>query len=204
MVDPNAGPVPDDGARDPGAPGGPGEPGGSGASRPDESAWTDAWAEEQWSSLVADLEAPSAVADARSPVTPAEPDGHDVPRPGEPPAGAGSEPPPRTIDVAPWVAPAGPRDWPSGPEVDRLEEQESHFVPPEPPPLLGRDPLLNLAWGLVAVAPLVVLVLLVVVRPFPALVGQVAGAAFLAGLGILVWRMPHRRDGDDDDPGAVV
>jgi len=185
MVDPNAGPVPDDGARDPGAPGGPGEHGDEGAARPDESGWTDAWAEEQWKSLVADLE------------TPADGGASDLPT-------AGTDVPARSIEVAPWVQPTRPRDWPAGPEVEDLEDQESHFVPPEPPPVLGRDPLLNLAWGLVGAAPLVVLVLLVVVRPFPALVGQVAGAAFLAGLGILLWRMPHRRDEDDDDPGAVV
>ncbi|MGC5166519.1 hypothetical protein [Luteimicrobium sp. DT211] len=191
MVDPNAGAVPDD-AREPGAPDGPDEPSGQDGSRPDESAWTDAWAEEQWRSLVADLEAASAGApEASAPEAPA-------------PDSPADDAPARTIDVAPWVRPTGPRDWPTGPEVEDLEEQESHYVPPEPPPVLGHDPLLNLAWGLVAAAPLVVLVVLVLVRPFPALVGQIAGAAFLAGIGVLLWRMPHRRDEDDDDPGAVV
>ncbi len=202
MVDPNAGPVPDDGAREPGTPGDPGTGPGAGASRPDESSWTDAWADEQWKSLVADLETPAPGTEPARPATPGGPAATDVPAPGSSDDAAG--PPARTIDVAPWVRPQGPRDWPADPEVEDLEEQESHFVPPDPPPVLSHDPLLNLAWALVALAPLVVLVLLVVVRPFPVLVGQVAGAAFLAGLGTLIWRMPHRRDEDDDDPGAVV
>ena len=35
------------------------------------------------------------------------------------------------------------RDWPTTPEVEDLEEAESHFVPPDPPLVLGRDPLLK-------------------------------------------------------------
>lgn len=98
--------------------------------------------------------------------------------------------------------PAGPRDWPAGAEVEELEEAQSHFVPPTPPPVLGGDPLTTLAWALVALAPAIVLVLLLVAREVPVRVGQGAGLLFACGLGILFWRMP--RDRDEDDPGAEV
>ena len=80
----------------------------------------------------------------------------------------------------------------------------SLFVPPDPPLVLGRDPLLTMAWALVVGAPILLLVVLVVVRPYPVIVAQVGGGAFLAGLAILLWRMPHRREDDDEGPGAVV
>lgn len=182
MGDPNAAPVPD--------------PRDDGADRAEppagEAAWTDEWAERQWNDIVAEL------------TSPGTPDGSaQGTRTGLPPS----------IEVAPWVsgpggAPrpraVGPRDWPTTPEQAAAEEADDHFVPPEPPHLLGHDPLANLAWGMVALAPLVVLVLLVVVRPFPRLAAELAGAAFLAGVAILVWRMPGRRDDDHDGTGAVV
>jgi hypothetical protein len=177
MGDPNAAPVP--------------EPPGDDADRADhgtdDAAWTNEWAERQWNDIVAELTTPV-------PGGPSEP-------PDRP-----SEPLPDTDD--PSAAPAapvratGPRDWPTTPEVEALEDADSHYEPPDPGHVLGRDPLANLAWVLVTVAPLVMLVTLLVARPFPRLLGEIAGAAFLAGVGILVWRMP--RDRDDDGPGAVV
>jgi len=103
----------------------------------------------------------------------------------------------------------GPRDWPVTPEVEALEETESHFVPPEPEPVLSRDPLLTLAWALVVAVPVLVVVGVVVRAAVPTLripawSGPVAGVLFLVALGILLWRMPHRRDPDDHDTGAVV
>ncbi|MFE7407652.1 hypothetical protein [Isoptericola sp. NPDC057559] len=103
----------------------------------------------------------------------------------------------------------GPRDWPLTPEVEALEETESHFVPPEPEPVLSRDPLLTLAWTLVLAVPVLVVVGVVVRAAVPTLriptwSGPVAGVLFLVALGILLWRMPHRRDPEDHDTGAVV
>jgi len=109
-----------------------------------------------------------------------------------------------SVPVAPWVRASGPRDWPTTPEVEEIEEAESHFVPPDPPLVLGRDPLLTMAWAVAVGVPLVLLVVLVVARPYPVIVAQIGGAAFLAALAVLVWRMPHRRDDDDQGPGAVV
>lgn len=104
--------------------------------------------------------------------------------------------------AAPWVA-AGPRDWPTTPEVEELEDAETNFTPPDPPLVLGHDPLVTLAWGLVIGVPLILLVLVAFLRPFPTTVGQIGAAAFLAGLAVLIWRMPDR-DPEDRDPGAVV
>lgn len=107
------------------------------------------------------------------------------------------------------VVSPGPRDWPATPEVEELEETESHFTPPDPEPVLSRDPLLTLAWALVVGVPVLV-VLGVVLRAavpvlrIPGWSGPVAGVLFLVALGVLIWRMPHRRDPDDHSTGAVV
>jgi hypothetical protein len=107
------------------------------------------------------------------------------------------------------ILPAGPRDWPLSPESEALEEEESHFTPPVPPPLLSRDPLLTMAWSFVVGVPTLALVGMVVSAAMssvaiPPLVGQIGVGLFVAGLGVLIWRMPHQRDPDDDGPGAVV
>jgi hypothetical protein len=106
------------------------------------------------------------------------------------------------------ILPAGPRDWPLTPEIEALEEAESHFTPPEPPPLMSRDPLLTMAWSFVVGIPILALVGMVVSAAsavsIPPLAGQIGLGLFVAGLGVLIWRMPHQRDPDDDGPGAVV
>lgn len=111
--------------------------------------------------------------------------------------------------TAPPVVGSGPRDWPTTPEVEALDETESHFTPPEPEPVLSRDPLLTMAWALVIGIPLLTVVSVVVRAAVPGLLlpawsGPVAGGLFLAGLGVLLWRMPHHRDPDDHGTGAVV
>jgi hypothetical protein len=105
---------------------------------------------------------------------------------------------------------AGPRDRPTTPEVEALEDAESHFVPPDPGPVVtGRDPLVTLAWVVVVAVPVLTL-LAVVLRPavpalhLPGWTGAVAAAAFACAVGVLVWRMPTHRDPDDRDDGAVV
>ncbi|MFC8800811.1 hypothetical protein ACFT2C_24030 [Promicromonospora sp. NPDC057138] len=107
------------------------------------------------------------------------------------------------------ILPAGPRDWPLSPEAEALEEEESHFTPPEPPPLLSRDPLLTMAWSFVVGVPVLAVIGIIVSAAVPALaipplVGQIGLGLFVLGLGVLIWRMPHQRDPDDDGPGAVV
>lgn len=151
--------------------------------------------ESRWADIVADLADVSAAAE--STVAEAGPDAAR-PFPG------GPRDLHETFPVAPWVQGPGPRDWPATPEVEDLEEAESHFTPPDPEVGIGRDPLLTMAWGLVAGVPILLLVGMVVLRPFPTIVAQVAGGLFLAGLAVLVWRMPHRREDDHAGPGAVV
>lgn len=124
-----------------------------------------------------------------------------------------------TYPVAPWVSdprvvrpaqgrgePTG-RDWDGTDQIDDAEarvDEAEHFVPPDPGPVLGGDPLLTMAWLAVTVPALLLLVVAVAWRSAPAAVLQAAGVVFVLGVGVLVWRMPHRRDPGDDDTGAVV
>lgn len=99
--------------------------------------------------------------------------------------------------------PTEPRSWRPDPAV---EEAENHFVPPDPGPVLGGDPLLTMAWAAAVGVPVLLIVVAVVWRDVPMSWLAAAGAVFLAGVGLLLWRMPHGDDDDpnDNDPGAVV
>lgn len=90
---------------------------------------------------------------------------------------------------------ADPRGW--------VADDDDDFEPPDPGPVLGGDPLLTMAWVGAVAPPLLLMVIAVIWQNVPPLVLQIAGVVFLAGLGVLIWRMPARRD-DDDGPGAVV
>ena len=97
------------------------------------------------------------------------------------------------------------RDWDGTATMDaaeRLVDEEEHFVPPDPGPVLGGDPLTTMAWLAVVGMPALWLVVLLGWRSAPTVLLQASGAVFVAGLAVLVWRMPHRRDPDDD--GAQV
>ncbi len=102
--------------------------------------------------------------------------------------------------VSQLSSPPDPRAWAPDPAV---EEAETHFVPPEPGPVLGGDPLLTMAWVAVVGVPLLLMVAVIAWRDVPTIVLQIAGVAFLAGVGLLLWRMPRDRE-DDAGPGAVV
>lgn len=160
----------------------------------------DAEVDREWREIVARLRAddaagPVGAESAAPPATepPNEPPtdrGH--PTPGAPAARAGRPPGmPSSTD---------PRAWSVDPEA---EEQDSHFQPPDPGPVLAGDPLLTMAWAAVIVAPVLFLLSVTFWRSAPQVLLQVAAALFVGGLGVLLWRMPHRRD-DDDGPGAVV
>ncbi|MBE7700598.1 hypothetical protein H9623_09800 [Oerskovia sp. Sa1BUA8] len=195
MAAPNAGPLGEnDGKDDAIEPTGDGSTGAPGTP-PDDLPDVDA----RWADIVADLADVSAAAEAAA-ADPAHGTGPDADR--------GSATGPRdlheTFPVAPWVQGPGPRDWPATPEVEELEDAESHFTPPDPDIGMGRDPLMTMAWGLVVGVPILLLVGMVVLRPFPTIVAQVAGGLFLVGLAVLLWRMPHRREDDHSGPGAVV
>ena len=133
----------------------------------------------------------------------------------------GSTPPtpePTALDfpVAPWVAdrrvvrPAqdlSGRDWDGSSQYGEAEatiDAEEHFVPPDPGPVLSGDPLLTMAWFAAVGMPIFLLVVLVAWQNAPVALIQAAGVVFVIGVGLLVWRMPSRRDPGDDDTGAVV
>ena len=167
----------------------------------------------RWAALVADLEGTGSPA-------PRDPD--DDSRAGssatgsatsmDDPTEAGLRPPAVTYPVAPWVrtgpdapgpvptGPVGPRDW------DEDEDgPEAHFVPADPGPVVGGDPLLTLAWVAVLGPLLLALVVAVAWRSAPVVLLQAAGIVLAAGLGVLVWRMPaHRRIDDGPSDGARV
>lgn len=102
--------------------------------------------------------------------------------------------------VSELSSPGDPRAWAPDPAV---EEAENHFVPEDPGPVLGGDPLLTMAWAAVVGVPVLLMVAVIAWRDIPPIVLQVAGAAFVAAVALLLWRMPRDRS-DDAGPGAVV
>jgi hypothetical protein len=93
----------------------------------------------------------------------------------------------------------GPRD--SDPNAP--EPPEEGYVPPEPPPLPRGDLMTRALWAGVIGGPLFLLIAAIAWRDAPRLLILAAVAAFVGGFVMLVVRMPHDRDEDDDD-GAVV
>lgn len=103
---------------------------------------------------------------------------------------------PVRFPTAPGVRPLGPRDHHATEEVLELEDEQSHFVPPEPPPLLGGDPLITMGWIAVLLTPLSLFATIFGPRPTPTLWLQLTAGVLILGVAVLVWRMPHRRDPD--------
>jgi hypothetical protein len=107
--------------------------------------------------------------------------------------------PPRPTPVAP-----GPRDYELHRETGSDDDDGPGFEPDPPPALLSSDPILASAWTGVVVPIALVLMYLILWRGMPTLLLGLAGVSFVVSVGVLVWRMPHRRDADDHDDGAVV
>lgn len=158
--------------------------------------------DERWAQIVADLGDLDALDDLEAFTTledgglPIRSDDARVVRPAEQP-----EPPAR-----PELA---GRDWDGTAQYDEAEatvDAHEHFVPPDPGPVLGGDPLLTMAWFAAAGMPLFLLIVLIFWRSAPIALVQAAALVFVVGVAVLVWRMPQRRDPDDHDPdnGAVV
>jgi hypothetical protein len=157
---------------------------------------TPAEVEQRWQELVSQL------GERAGPVGPAELRRLELDAGEQTGRRAADEPAPAPDDrrVARPAAPDDPRGWAPDPDV---EEADDHFEPPEPGPVLGGDPLLTMAWVAVLGMPLLLVVTVVAWRDIPAALLTAAGVAFLAGIGLLLWRMPAGRD-DDRGPGAVV
>jgi len=122
----------------------------------------------------------------------------------EAPPEAAPAPPPAVLPAAP-----GPRDYSPAPETDDEDDDPARdlvdgFVDPDPDPLSRAEPVVVLGWGgaLGGLALMVACVLLW--RDAPGLVWLAAVGALATGIGLLLWRMPARRDADDHGDGAVV
>ena len=139
---------------------------------------------------------PTALPPAVPPVPPATPSA----------AEQDDEPPGENEIVLPAVVLGGMTSQTIGPrDVDpnAPEPPEEGFVPPEPPPLPRGDLLTRLLWVGAIGGPLFLLVAAIAWRDAPRMLILAAVAAFVGGFVMLVMRMPHDRDEDDDD-GAVV
>ncbi|MER6468395.1 hypothetical protein [Streptomyces collinus] len=123
-------------------------------------------------------------------------------------AGSGEPGPVRPLGSSVSFAPGvGPRDHraaePSDDDFD--EDDEGHFVPPEPPPLPTADATAKFAWLGVVGGPVLLLLAVVLGWEMTWWLTTLAVGGFLGGFATLVMRM--RTDDDEDgDPGrgAVV
>ncbi|MFJ9587163.1 hypothetical protein [Streptomyces acidicola] len=111
-----------------------------------------------------------------------------------------------SITFAPGVG-GGPRDYqaPEPSEDDFDEDDEGHFIPPEPPPLPAADATAKFAWLGVVGGPVLLLLAVLLGWDMTWWLATLGIGGFLGGFATLVMRMKGD-DEDDDDPGrgAVV
>ncbi|MFF0203042.1 hypothetical protein [Streptomyces sp. NPDC005017] len=109
-----------------------------------------------------------------------------------------------SVSFAPGV---GPRDYAVAEpaEEDFDEDDEGHFVPPEPPPLPAADTTAKFAWLGVIGGPLLLLLAVVLGWDMTWWLTTLGIGGFLGGFATLVARM-RTDDEEDEDPGrgAVV
>ncbi|MFE2215595.1 hypothetical protein ACFW93_27065 [Streptomyces canus] len=109
-----------------------------------------------------------------------------------------------SVAFAPGV---GPRDYsaPEPSEEDFEDDDEGHFVPPEPPPLPSADTTSRFAWLGVLGGPVLLLVAVLLGWEMTWWLATAGIGGFLGGFVTLVTRM-RADDEDDEDPGrgAVV
>ncbi|MCX4761359.1 hypothetical protein OG562_10290 [Streptomyces sp. NBC_01275] len=109
-----------------------------------------------------------------------------------------------SISFAPGV---GPRDYttPEPADEDFDEDDEGHFVPPEPPPLPAADTTAKFAWLGVIGGPILLLIAVLLGWDMTWWLTTVGIGGFLGGFATLVMRM-RTDDEDEGDPGrgAVV
>ncbi|MEU1410389.1 hypothetical protein [Streptomyces sp. NPDC005731] len=142
-----------------------------------------------------------------------EPDGEDGEQDGEQGEGDGEQgegrdaparPLGSSISFAPGV---GPRDYtPREPSEDDFDDDdEGHFVPPEPPPLPTGDTTAKFAWLGVVGGPILLLLAVVLGWEMTWWLTTLGVGGFLGGFATLVARMrTDDEDGDDPGRGAVV
>ncbi|MFD5816340.1 hypothetical protein [Streptomyces sp. NPDC127038] len=162
---------------------------------------------------IEDLALPEPYTGTGSEAGAADGEGEDGPAPGtgsEPEASAGDPPPAAkplgsSVAFAPGVG--GPRDYraPEPSEDDYDEDDEGHFVPPEPPPLPEADATAKFAWLGVLGGPALLLLAVLLGWDMTWWLTTLGVGGFLGGFATLVTRMKDD-DEDHDDPGrgAVV
>ncbi|MEU2558065.1 hypothetical protein ABZ626_01770 [Streptomyces longispororuber] len=112
-----------------------------------------------------------------------------------------------SVSFAPGVGGAGPRDHtvaePSEDDFD--EDDEGHFVPPDPPPLPEADVTAKFAWLAVIGGPVLLLLAVLLGWQMTWWLTALGIGGFLGGFTTLVVRMQGGEE-EDDDPGrgAVV
>lgn len=119
--------------------------------------------------------------------------------------GTGSAEPPTTRTLTVYAAGSGPRDWrPAEPSDD--EDDEGHFVPPEPPPLPKGDTVSRAAWAAVLGGPLLLVLTVLFQQDVTWWITTLGIGGFLGGFATLVTRLRDDDDDGFDDPGrgAVV
>lgn len=89
----------------------------------------------------------------------------------------------------------GPRDFPT-------EEPDGDFIPEEPPAIGSGDPVLTLSWCAAAGGPLALLLCVIFFRNAPSILYFTLALISLAGVAMLLRRLPKHRDPGDD--GARV
>ncbi|MFH9085926.1 hypothetical protein [Streptomyces sp. NPDC017673] len=109
-----------------------------------------------------------------------------------------------SVSFAPAI---GPRDYtaPEPSDDDFDEDDEGHFVPPEPPPLPTTDTTARFAWLGVVGGPVLLLLAVLLGWDMTWWLATLGIGGFLGGFVTLVTRM-RTDDEEDDDPGrgAVV
>ncbi|MFJ2178004.1 hypothetical protein ACIOHE_34570 [Streptomyces sp. NPDC087851] len=100
----------------------------------------------------------------------------------------------------------GPRDYRlAEPEDGGAEDEEGHFVPPEPPPLPESDVTARFAWLAVIGGPVLMLVAVLLSWDMTWWLTTLCIGGFLGGFATLVARMdPDDDESDDPGRGAVV
>jgi hypothetical protein len=130
------------------------------------------------------------------------------PKEAKEPKGAKEEKPAKPLGGSVAFAPGvGPRDYstPEPAEEDFDEDDEGHFVPPEPPPLPAADATAKFAWLGLLGGPVLLLLAVLLGWDMTWWLATLGIGGFLGGFATLVMRM-RSDDDEDDDPGrgAVV
>ena len=106
--------------------------------------------------------------------------------------------PPMVSAPEPAFSPdSGPRDW-----EPAEDEEEEHFIPPEPPPLPETDLSTKLAWVAVLGGPLLLIVAVLLQREMTWWIVTLGVGGFLGGFFTLVTRLRDGKDDDWTDPGS--